>query len=67
MLTFIVTDEEIQKAKPKVEEHQKTCKPKPGTVGDCYSYICTPTGIGTFVSLKCPCGWMLMISDMDNF
>jgi hypothetical protein len=37
-------------------EHYKICTLRPGTCGDLYHFRVCPSGIGTFLSVKCPCG-----------
>lgn len=48
-------------------EHRKQCQLRPGTVGDLYSFRVLPTGIGTFVTVHCPCGAEAELSESENF
>jgi len=49
------------------KEHRKTCQLRSGTVGDLYSFRILPTGIGTFVTVHCPCGAEHELSDSSRF
>lgn len=56
MVNFVLDDDEKAKFDAWESEHYKTCKLQPGTAGDLHSFRLCPTGIGTFISVKCPCG-----------
>lgn len=44
------------------------CMSKSGTMGECFSYIITPTGLGTILEVKCNvCGKSKTITDFDNW
>lgn len=44
------------------------CMSKSGAIGECFSYIITPTGLGTILEVKCNvCGKSKTITDFDNW
>ena len=57
-----IIDHEVKKHGQKKGEYHYT-----GAAGGCYSYIFTPTGLGTIGSIKCSCGEEFTFTDMDNF
>lgn len=67
MQTFTITDEQQDKFVKWKNEHQMTCKRRPGAVGDLFQVHFTPSGVGDFVSVHCPCGAELDLNDYDSF
>lgn len=67
MITFTVDDKQEQKYKDWVALHQKKCQMRGGTCGDLYFWRFTPTGIGTFILVTCPCGADFHVEDGENF
>lgn len=57
-----IIDHEVKKHGQKKGEYHYA-----GAAGGCYSYIFTPTGLGTIGSIKCSCGEEFTFTDMDNF
>lgn len=74
---FIVYQEEYDKANVWLEEHNKTCKlmdndvmpgyPYCGAVGGRLTWSFTPTGIGTFTTIKCACGEKCDVTDTSSW
>lgn len=69
MKTFIINDRDEEKLKRWQQEHE--CKFRTetgyryvGAVGGADSFTFTPTGIGTFVTVKCACGAELRFDDV---
>lgn len=67
MITFQVDDEQTDKYLAWRDEHQKTCKLRPGSIGDLFHFRICPTGIGNFISVHCACGEGLDLNDYDKF
>lgn len=65
MRAYTVTDAQEEKFKTWVVEHQKTCKLRPGTIGDLFQWHFSPTGIGDFVSAHCACG--VKCDDLNDY
>lgn len=53
---FPIDEKEDTALKSWMEEHEKFHKGGHGCVGGKYTYIFTPTSIGTFGTIKCSCG-----------
>lgn len=64
---FPITAEQQEAINRWVEQHEKVHKGGHGAAGGKYSYIFTPTGIGTFASIKCTCGKSFDFSDDNDF
>ncbi len=56
MATLTLDPDEKEAVEAWKREHEKGCHLKSGTIGDRYSFVVTPTGIGTFLCVQCPCG-----------
>lgn len=67
MRIFKITDEQEVKFKEWKEHHTKTCHLQPGSVGDLYQIHFTPSGIGDFVHITCPCGADTDLNDYASF
>lgn len=66
MRTFTIDDK--QEAMVKAWLHNHDCGYVPAaTMGDFEQYHFTPSGIGTFVHVHCPCGAELDLNDYDSF
>jgi hypothetical protein len=69
MRTFTITDREQLKIKVLLAHHNTTCpygdpKKKTGAIGGRFSYVFTPTSIGTMAYIECACGEKLEFQDM---
>jgi hypothetical protein len=56
MAELILEDDEKEKLRIWKAAHYTVCKLEPGTCGDLYHFRICPSGIGNFISVKCPCG-----------
>jgi len=65
-IIFELDYEESKRATDWIKKHNKKCKLSSGTIGDKFSYIFTPTGIGIFSTLNCPCGESFNRTDIGN-
>lgn len=53
---FPISEEEDKVLNEWIKNHEKKHKGEHGCVGGKYTYIFTPTSIGTFGTIKCSCG-----------
>ena len=62
---FPISNEEQEDIDAWIKQHEKECHPpkqtpfgkiRGGAIGGCYSYIFTPTSVGTIGTIKCNCG-----------
>lgn len=53
---FYISEEEDKKLNEWISEHEKIHKGGHGCSGGKYTYIFTPTSLGTFGTIKCSCG-----------
>lgn len=67
VLTFTITEDEVARVKDQIDEHLKTCKPRPDVTGAWFSYMFLPTGIGVISKVVCPCGAQFDMTDYDLF
>ena len=56
MATLTLETDEEEKLAAWKKEHYAKCKLRPGSCGDLYHFRVCPSGIGTFISVRCPCG-----------
>jgi hypothetical protein len=47
--------------------HEKVCKIGFSSIGGRYSFRILPTGIGTFVTVRCACGAEYELSESEKF
>lgn len=69
MTSFTISDDEIARCETWQASHEKECKfgSKTGTIGDRYSYVFTPTALGTIVSIQCPCGGRECLTNFEDW
>ena len=62
------TPTSLNKACKEFYHEHSMCMSKSGAMGECFSYIITPTGLGTILEVKCNvCGKSKTITDFDNW
>lgn len=66
---FYITQDEYKKFSDWKKEHNKKCKfsdsMSGGAIGGRFTYIFTPTGVGTATTVKCACGEECDLTDYD--
>lgn len=68
MHTKFELDEQEQIAlKEFLDTHKCYADNVQAAIGDRYTYHFVPSGIGTFVSISCPCGERKTLSDLDKY
>ncbi len=66
-MTFELNTIEEQSWKNFYHEHAD-CLKKSGALGECFSFVFTPTGLGTLAAVKCNvCGETKTLTDVDSW
>lgn len=68
---FEISKQEYKNLHEWLEKHNKTClyadPMSQGAIGGRLSYIFTPTGLGTCISVKCACDKEINITDTSDW
>lgn len=67
MIEFKTTEIEEQKLETWLSKHNKKCKLKKKNKMRLFTYLFTPTGIGTIIEVKCSCGKSVDITDESKW
>lgn len=62
-MEFKLTDEQLKK----YMNWAGHCRYQAGTIGGKHSFVFTPTGVGTILSVACICGEELELTDVSNW
>ena len=63
--TFTIYGKYYEKLLAFEKKHKKSCGDKYDSFGSLFAYTFVPSGLGDIVSVKCECGEVLFISDLD--
>lgn len=73
VIKFTLNEVESQAAEGFINEHKNCCKEKSGkevfsSIGGGFTYIITPTGLGSCISIRCnSCGEVKDITDSESW
>jgi hypothetical protein len=70
-MKFELTEGENEQAREWIAKHTPTCPNvedlETTAIGGCWTYMFTPTSIGTVVKVKCACGEMQDVTDYKEW
>lgn len=66
-MTFTIPEEVIPILNEWLENHECKFRNTLTTIGEKYTYSFTPTGVGTFIKVKCACGKSIDLSEYIDY
>lgn len=64
---FGLTDKQLEAAEAWIQKHSEEHDMYCGAIGGRWSYVITPTGLGTILVVQCACGAEEDVTDYDDW